>query len=81
MLNKQKQGGKFKSYGNSNKELNTLIEKKFQKFVENKKKKKIEKELQHFQKIQLSDVENIISVSTMAFSAENREILSTIRLR
>ena len=28
---------KFKTYGMSNKELNALIEKKFQKFVKNKK--------------------------------------------
>ena len=39
-----------KSYGKSNKEINALIEKKFQKFVQNKKRRKIEKELQHLQK-------------------------------
>ena len=39
----------FKSYGKNNKELNALIEKKIQKFVKNKKRRKTEKELQHFQ--------------------------------
>ena len=41
--------------GKSNKELNALIEKKFQKFVKNKKRKKTEKELQHFQEMPISD--------------------------
>ena len=50
MVNKHKQKKKkpFKNYGKSNKELNALIEKKFQKFVKNKKRRKTEKELQHF---------------------------------
>ena len=39
---------KLKSYKNSNKELNVLIKNKFKKFVKNKKRRKIEKELQHF---------------------------------
>ena len=43
---KQKRRKPFKNYGKSNKELNALIEKKFQKFVRNKKRRKIEKELQ-----------------------------------
>ena len=45
---KQKKMKTFKNYGKSNKDLNALIEKKFQKFVENKKRRKMEKELQHF---------------------------------
>ena len=50
MVKKQKQKKKkpFKSYGKSNKELNALIKKKNQKFVNNKKRRKTEKELQHF---------------------------------
>ena len=53
MVNKQKQKKKknIKNYGKSNKELNALIEKKFQKFVETKKRRKTEKELQHFQEM------------------------------
>ena len=51
MVVKHKQREKkklFKSYGKSNKELNAQIEKKFQKFVKNKKRRKIEKEKQYF---------------------------------
>ena len=44
----------FKNYGKSNKELNALIEKKFQKFVKNKKSRKTEKEHQYFQEMQIS---------------------------
>ena len=57
MVNKHKEKKKipFENYGKSNKELNTLIEKKFQKFVKNKKRRKMEKELQHFQEMQISD--------------------------
>ena len=40
-----------KTYGKSNKEINALIEKRFQMFVKNKKRMKIEKELQHFQEM------------------------------
>ena len=50
---KQKKRQPFKNYGKSNRELNALIEKKFQKFVKNKKRRKTEKELQHFEKIQI----------------------------
>ena len=42
---KQKKKNNFRSYGEKNKERNALIEKKFQKFVKNKKKRKTEKEL------------------------------------
>ena len=48
---KQKKERNFKSYGKSNKELNAQIEKKFLKFVKNKKRRKTEKELQHFQEM------------------------------
>ena len=44
-----------KNYGKSNKEFNALIEKKFQKFVNNRKRRKREKELQHLQDIQISN--------------------------
>ena len=52
---KQKKRKPFKNYGRSNKELNALIEKQFQKFVKNKKRRKTEKELQHFQEMYISD--------------------------
>ena len=38
----------LESYGNSNKEFDDLIEKKFEKFVKNKKRRKTEKELHYF---------------------------------
>ena len=55
MVNKHKQKKKnpFKSYGKSNEELNALIEKKFQKFVKNKKRGKTEKALLYFQEMQI----------------------------
>ena len=34
----------FRNFGKSNKELNALIEKKFKKFVKNKKRRKTEKD-------------------------------------
>ena len=51
MVNKRKQKREkvFINYGKSNKELNSWIEKKFQKIVKNKKRMKTEKKLQHFQ--------------------------------
>ena len=48
---KKKKKKPFKSDGKSNKELNALIKKKFQKFVTNKMRRKTEKELQHFQEM------------------------------
>ena len=57
--------------------LNALIEKKFQKFVTNKKRRKIEKELQHFQEIQISNNESKKSVSSLAESVESGEISSS----
>ena len=62
---KQKKKKNFKIYGKSNKELNALIEKKFQKFVKHKKRRKTEKELQHFQEMQISDDEGKKSVSSL----------------
>ena len=45
MVNKHKQKKRkpLTNYGKSNKELNALIERKFQKFVKNKKRRKTEK--------------------------------------
>ena len=79
MVNKHKQKKKktFKTYGKSDKELNTLIEKKFQKFVQNKKRRKTEKELQQFQEIHISDNERKISISSFAKSVESREVSSS----
>ena len=39
----------------NNNELKDLIKKKFKKVVKNKKRRKTEKELQHFHEIQISD--------------------------
>ena len=63
---KQKKKKPFKNYGKRNKELNALIENKFQKFVKNKKRRKTEKELQHFQDMQISDDESKKSISSFA---------------
>ena len=54
-----------------------LIEKKLQKFVKNKKRRKTEQKQQHFQEIQISDDESYKSVSTLAKSMESWEILSS----
>ena len=48
---KQRKKKNFMNHGKSNKQLNALIESKFQKFVKNKKRRKTEKELQHFQEM------------------------------
>ena len=52
MVNKHKQKKKktFRNYGKSNKELNDLIKKKFQKFVKNKKRGKQKKSSSTFKK-------------------------------
>ena len=57
-----------------NKELNALIEKKFQKFVKNKKRRKTKKELQHFQVMRISDEESKKSISSFVESVESGEI-------
>ena len=79
MINKHKQKKKksFRTYVKSNKELNVLIKKKFQKFVKNKKRWKTEKELQHFQEMQSSDNERKNSVSSLEESVESGEISSS----
>ena len=66
MVNKYKQKKKkpFKNYGKSNKELNALIERKFQKFVKKKKRRKAEKELRHYQEMQISNDETKKSISS-----------------
>ena len=61
----------------SNKELNALIEKKIQKFVKNKKRRKTGKELQHFQEIHISDDKSNKNVSSLAESVEKGGISSS----
>ena len=56
--NRQKKKKNFRNYGKSNKKLNVPIEKKYQKFVKNKKRRKSEKEPQHFQELQIYDHES-----------------------
>ena len=72
MVNKHKdiKKKKISNYGKKNKELNAVIEKNFQKIVKNKKRRKTEKALQHFQEIQISDDESKKSVSSLAESVE-----------
>ena len=62
---KQRKKKKFKSCGKSN---------SFQKFVQNKKKRKTEKELQHFQEMQISGNESKKGVSSFVESVERGEI-------
>ena len=45
---KQKKKKNFRNYGKSDKELNALIEKKFQMYVKNKKRRETDKKVQHF---------------------------------
>ena len=61
---KQKKGEEKQELMKEHNKLNAIIGKKFQKFVKNKKRRKTEKELQHFQEIQISNNENKKSVST-----------------
>ena len=79
MVNKHKQKKKknFRNYGKNNKELNALIEEKFQKFVENKKGEKQKKSPTFFQEIQISDNESKNSVSSLAKRVESGEIPSS----
>ena len=76
IANKQKQKKKknIRNHEKSNKELNALVEKKSQKFVKNKKRRKTEKELQHFQEMQISDDKSKKSVSSFAESVKGGEI-------
>ena len=71
---KQKKMKPFKIYVKNNKELNALMEKKFQKFVKTKKRRKTKKKLQHFQEMQISDDESKYSISSFAESIESGEI-------
>ena len=77
MVNKyeQKKRRNFKSCRKSNNELNTQIEKKFQKFIKNKKRRKTEKEPKNFQDTQLSDIVSKKIVSSVVESVESGEIL------
>ena len=76
MVNKHKQKKRkpFKDYGKSNKELNALIEKKFQKFVKNKIRRKTEKEPQYFQEMQILDDKHKKSISSLTETVEIGEI-------
>ena len=67
----------YKSYGKSNKKLNALIEKKFQKFVKNKQWRKTEKELQHFQEMLISDDKCKKSILSFSESVESGEVSSS----
>ena len=51
--------------------------KKIQKCVKNKKRRETEKELQYYQKIQISDKESKKSVSSLTESVESGVILSS----
>ena len=51
-------------------ELNAVIEQKLKKNVKNKKRRKTEKELQHFQDRLISDDEDTKNVSSMTESVE-----------
>ena len=53
----------FNNYRKSNKEFNALIVKKVQKFLKKQEKEKTEKELQHFQDMQIFISESKKSVS------------------
>ena len=76
MVNKHKKKKKkpFKNYRKSNKKLNALIQKKFQKFVKDTKKRKTEKELPHCLEMQILDDESKKSTSSFAESVESGEI-------
>ena len=67
----------FKNYGKSIKELNALIEKKFQKVVKNRKRRKMEKDLLSLKEMQISDDESKKSISSLEESVESGEISSS----
>ena len=79
MINKLRQRKKknFKSYGQRNIQLNALIENIHQKIVKNKKRRKTEKELQHFQDYQIFNDDDKKNNSGVVESVENRETLSS----
>ena len=74
---KQKKKKNFRNYGRNNKELNALIEKKFLKFVKNKKRRKTEKKVEHFQEMQISGDESKKNISSFAESVESGDISSS----
>ena len=57
--------------------MNTVIKKNFQKFVKNKKRSKMEKELRHSQEMQIHDNESKKIVFSLAASIESGEISSS----
>ena len=60
------------------KELHAQIKKKSQKFVKNKKRRKTKEDHQNYQELEISDNESENqSISSVADSIENREILSS----
>ena len=78
MVSKHKQRKKIhKASGFSNRKLYALIEKKLKIFVKNKKRMKTEKELQHFQDIQLLDNKSKQSIINIAESTKSGEIYSS----
>ena len=79
MINKHKpkKRKKFRNYGQSNKELNALIEKKFQKIGKNKKRMNTEKELNRFQEIIIYWRWNKKSISSFAENVESGDVLSS----
>ena len=60
-IHKWKKKKYFRNYGKSNKELNALIEKKFQKFVKNNKRMKTKKSFSTFKKCFSSLAESVDS--------------------
>ena len=75
MVNKHKKKKKknFSNNGKSIKELNAQMKKKCQKFVKNKKRRKLEKELLYIQEMQISDDEIKKSVESREISSYNTE--------
>ena len=67
----KKRNCKYK--GKINKEINALIEKKFKKIIKYKKRR-IDKKLQHFQKLLISKDKNKKSVSSLGEGIESEEI-------
>ena len=82
MTNKQrfKKKKNFKVYLWSKKELNAMIAKKFQKLVKNKKRRKIEKELQYFQEQKIFKNKDQKSVSSVTESVESEDIYLIFQL-
>ena len=77
MVNKHKHKKKKKSFINYGKGNKALFEKKIQKFDKNKKWRNTEKELEHFQEMQISDDKNKKSVFSLAETVESEVISSS----